>query len=242
METSETINCGVTGWFYRRTILPGLVCVAVAGWFFFDGFVVYPKKMRIYQEYRAYTTQRDLLLRPASDPLHKRAEKDWERAARAYPDFSAEMRWPDLAQRYGWAATNPPDWPAYARTRGYFETLTKKHRIIPADIAGQMVTGAIFLAAALLFLGRAWAGSRHRLQADRESIEFPGGQRIRFDRIVRVDNRKWNDQGISRIEWRDDKGQITSTRLDCLKYDTACAEEIMSRILAAPGIELISAP
>lgn len=239
METQEPIDCGVTGWFYRRTILPGLVCLGLSGWFFFDAVFVYPEKMRVYQEYRAYTLQRELLLLHPSDPLRQRAEKEWDRAASSYPEFSKDMRWPALAQRYGWAETNPPEWQAWARSKGYFERPAKKHRVLPADIVGQFVSGALFLVAASVFLGNALVSSRKRLLADHESLLLPGGVRIPFASIVQIDNRKWYDQGISRIQWRNTAGKVQSARIDCLKFDTDGAERIMQRILATPGIVVL---
>lgn len=240
MDSPESIHCGVTGWFYRRTILPGLICLVLAGWFCFDGFVGYPQRMRVYQEYRAYTLQRELLLQAPSDPQHQRAQKEWARAAKTYPGFTPALRWADLAPRFGWAPTNPPEWREYARTKGYFQEPAKKDRVMPSDIAGQFVAGALFLVAALAFLLNALRASRTCLRSDAQALHLPSGQSIPFALIVRVDNRKWTEQGLSRITWKDAEGKLATAKLDCLKYDETGAERIMQRILATPGIEVIA--
>lgn len=242
MDSSEPIQCAVTGWFYRRTILPGLICAILATWFFFDGSVVYPKRMRVFQEYRAYTLQRELLLRPATDPQRQVAEREWTRLIRAYPDFTPNMRWPQLAQRYGWPSADPPDWPHYAKTRAYFQTPAKKDRVLPADIVGQFIAGGVFLVAAGSFLVQALLASRTTLRSDHRAIHLPNGLSIPFDQIVRVDNRKWAEQGLSRITWRSPDGKIATAKLDCLKFEETGAERIMQRILATPGVEVIGSP
>jgi hypothetical protein len=236
MDSSEPIVCSVTAWFYRRTILPGVVCLAIAGWFFFDGTFVYPEWLRIYQEYRAYDIQRELLLSP-SGPLRTKAEKDWKTFVRTYPGYTETMSWTDLSHRFGWPEANPPEWREYAKSKGYSDRFTKK-RIVPSSITGQFVNGAIFFLASLTFLGNALLSSRKKLRADDVAIDFPDGKRVPFDHIVRVDNRKWNDQGISLIEWTTADGKTASCRLDCLKFDEAGAERIMQRILATQGVEV----
>lgn len=236
MDSSEPIVCSVTGWFYRMTILPGVVCLAITGWFFFDGTFVYPKRLKVYQEFRAYDIQRELLLTP-SGPLRARAEKDWKSFVRTYPGFTETMRWTDLSGRFGWPEANPPEWREYAKSKGYSDRLTKK-RIVPSSITGQFVNGSIFFVASLTFLGNALLSSRKKLRADQEGIEFPDGNRVRFDHIVRVDNRKWRDQGISQIEWRTADGKTSTGKLDCLKFDEEGAERIMQRILATRGVEV----
>jgi len=240
MESSETIVSPVTGWFYRRTVLPAMICLAVSAWFFIDGFVVYPKKADVHQEYRAYTTQRALLRSDLPPAERQRANEEWERIAETYPEFEVGMEWKDLAERYGWALTDVPEWSAFAQSQGYFLRPAEKHRVVPADIVKQMVFGSLFLIGAVAFAGNALLSSKRTLRADDETVRFPNGTTVRFDRILRVDNRKWDVQGLAFIEARNDRGDVIRCKMDCLKYETQSARRIMDRILATPGIEVVT--
>ncbi len=239
-QSPDTVTSEVTGWFYRRTVLPGIICFAIAGWFFYDGTYTYPKRAKLYEEYRAYNAQYDLLTEETSSSSWKRAVDEWEKVIKNNPDLTEEMRWEEVAAYFGWAKEDPPPWKDYAEANDYYEAPKKSQKITPSKITEQLVYGTLFVLGALGFLGTAYFSRNRKLTADRESVTFPNGDRVPFTSIFQLDNRRWENQGFSLVKWKDANGAEHSSKLDCLKYETEGAEEVMKRILATPGIEVIT--
>jgi hypothetical protein len=86
-------------------------------------------------------------------------------------------------------------WAAYAAANKLPEKLPK-HRS-PGDLAGQRITGGIFMAIGLTFIG--WVALQHRksVRADGDIITGAEGQTVHFDSIVEMDRRKWAKKGIA---------------------------------------------
>lgn len=93
-------------------------------------------------------------------------------------DVAVTRAWEQAAAEKGWSTDVPK-----RRTEG--------------DIAGQRIIGWSFVGAGVLFA--AWLAWNHTrsVRAEGDVITGAGGEQVRFDEIVGVDRRKWEDKGIA---------------------------------------------
>lgn len=75
------------------------------------------------------------------------------------------------------------------------------------------------------------------LQADDTSFTTPAGQRIPFDKVFRVDKRKWKHKGLATVFYRDEQGAEKKAAVDDLKYSGA--DQVLDRLLGRFSGEVV---
>ncbi len=129
---------------------------------------------------------------------------------------------------------SPREWDALSKEKGWPSA--------PAEITPdkvheqfQFVVGMGAAAAAVLVTFLINRGKT--LRADGDGFTTPWGTRVPFDRVFRVDRRKWKHKGLATVFYRDPSGAERSARIDDLKF--AGADRVLDRVLSRFSGEVI---
>ncbi|CAN5499177.1 hypothetical protein BH23VER1_BH23VER1_24870 [soil metagenome] len=207
------IVCHTTRWYLKRMGLMFLMVLAFGLWFLKDGLWSYPADVAIYEEFQVYD----------------------ERSS-AYGQLEAEGRlgqWPDLAGESGWETGEPPAWRDYAAGKGWPEEPDKRTQ---GDVTEQLVISGVMGTLAVVILVVFLVNRPKTLRADASSFTTPGGKRIPFDSVHRIDKRKWKNKGLAYAHYKGPQGSGKAT-IDDLKFGGADA--ILDRLVANFEGELI---
>ena len=69
------------------------------------------------------------------------------------------------------------------------------------------------------------------MEADSTGIRSSWGRELRFDQIIHLDKKKWNNKGIAKIRY-DDNGSKRTFVLDDCKFDREPSEQILRLVEA----------
>jgi len=120
------------------------------------------------------------------------------------------------------------EWPALAKQMDWNETPPEKfyHK---ADIDVQFILGGLSLmigAASFIF----WTTQVKRvLKTDDEAVYAPGGKRVPFESITRIDRKKWVSKGLATVVYSIN-GRRGKFILDDYKFDRDPTHQIMAEI------------
>lgn len=155
--------------------------------------------------------------------VHARISKEWRRrmmllgamiwGSGLWFLYDGYVAWPTEAERFGEfermaqakiAAREAGGMKDVAVTRAWEKQAAEKgwgkdvpKRRTEGDIAGQRIIGWAFVVAGVFFT--AWVAWNHTrsVRADGEVITGASGEQVKFDEIVAMDRRKWEDKGIA---------------------------------------------
>lgn len=147
---------------------------------------------------------------PAKAAIYAEYEK-----VKSQPD--GEAAWLKIAEEKKWPKAPEPYLPDKIATQGQFAI-------------GMSVAALAVLISFLLGRGKT-------LQADAVSFTTPGGKRVRFDQVFRVDKRKWKHKGLATVFYRDESGAEKKAIIDDLKFGGAV--QVLDRVLAHFSGEVI---
>lgn len=209
---SQPITCQVTRWYHKRMILMSLMLLGFAAFFFYDGFIAYPKKNHIFREHKRVSQildERSKFLNQGGSPT------EWARTARekGYPE---EDNWSAYAAKHGWS-DKPPE---------------KEY-----STRDQFVCGGLLSLIGLGVLGTYLKNRKQTVGADEEAYIAPSGERVAFASVNQLDTRKWAKKGLAYLRYRDAGGKEKRIALDDLKFGGA--EKILERLKANFNGELI---
>lgn len=257
MTDQDPIICRPTKWFLWRAVAMLLMFGVFFVLFIKDWKVGYPKKNVVYYTYKAFEE--------AKEAFEGKSEAEWVAFAAEqkipYPDepgilpegVSVEAPWPEELQDYGayQAAYEgekdqaaPPMWLDYSNAQGWDSKPPEKH-YDAGKIREQLYYGigaGVLTLIALFYLLRTQGRS---MKVDAEAFHAPGGRRIPFDRMRRIDKRKWESKGLAYIYYETDGGEEKRAKVDGMVYgqfkeeDGAPAEQLFQRILRNFSGELI---
>ncbi len=257
MHEAEIIECRATKWFYLRgwamVIMFGVFLVL----FLKDWKVGWPTKNEVYYTYKAFEKAEELFnerewsaedwesetkkreLFPAGDvvlPMHVDRKATWPLQLSGYESYR------NAVIEEG-NKTIPPMWALYTHERGWSSAIPEKS-YEAKKIQEQLYYGigsGILLIIALFFLVR---NSRRSMKVDGEAFYAPGGERIAFESIRRIDVRKWRLKGLAYLFFEDAPhsadskgGALKRSKVDGLMYgqfkeeNGAPAEALFQRIL-----------
>lgn len=203
---AENIVCPTTKWYFRRMAQLFLMVTAISCWFLYDAVIGYPKKIAIYQEFKAFDERKE-----------------------SYERMEAEGRldeWGRIAGEKGWPAEKPGFWRDYAAPKGWPE---KPDKYEPGKEKEQYYWSGAMGVVALLILACYFLNRRKVLVADAESFTTPRGVVVKFDDVFQVDKRKWKHKGLAYVSYRPGGGGAKKAVIDDLKFDGAQA--ILDRVL-----------
>ena len=254
MQEAEIIECRATRWFYVRgwamVIMFGVFLVL----FLKDWKVGWPAKNEVYYTYKAFEKAEDLFNE------REWSAEEWESEAKKREVFPAgdvvlpmhvdrKARWPlQLSDYKGYRnavleegnKTIPPMWALYTHERGWSSAIPEKSydaKKIQEQLYYAIGSG-VLLVSALFFLVR---NSRRSMKVDGESFYAPGGEKIAFESIRRIDVRKWRTKGLAYLFFEDKPdskgGALKRSKVDGMIYgqfreeNGAPAEALFQRIL-----------
>jgi hypothetical protein len=261
MTDTETIICKPTKWFLWRAIAMLVLFLVMGVWFLKDGRVGYPKKNVTFYTFKAFEsaktefTEREKAGQTATE---------WEAFAKAqripYPEeegilplgVDRDQPWPDPLLDYeGYlqgfkrdgSQVSPVFWREYSNARGWgenpktgYDAAKIRNQVIYSIVCGVLVVGAAF------FLIRCLS---REMKVDGEAFYAPGGARIPFASITRIDKRKWDTKGLATLTHRPESGGERKTKVDGMVYgqfrvdEGAPAQALFDRILANFSGELV---
>ncbi len=168
------VEAKITRTWRDRMFLILIFTVGSAAWFYYDGFVAWPKKIEAANAYK-------------------------ELKEKAGGEINA-TEWASIAERNGWDTSDPG------------EPKTEE------DLATQKYIGTFFVVVSVLYLIWFVRQCKRVIHADDESFADPSGALVRYDRVVAVDKRKWDNKGIAYAIYEDEKGIMRKAIIDDYKY------------------------
>ncbi|MEM7387215.1 MAG: hypothetical protein AAF514_19935 [Verrucomicrobiota bacterium] len=215
---NDTIELPIDSWFFKRMGKVIALFLGFSAWFFYDGFVSYPKDNVIFREHEAFQkimAERDEFLLTETD----------------------EAAWDAVAKEKG----HPPQtsWKEFAATKNWPEKPPKELHD-EWDLRGQYFFGTLCGLVGLGVLVWTLMNRGRNLKADGDAFTTPTGTRVPFDQVFRIDKRKWPQKGLAHIFYKDDNGAKKKTVIDDLKFRGA--DRILDRLMNQFEGELIELP
>jgi hypothetical protein len=115
------------------------------------------------------------------------------------------------------------EWKTYAKDNSLDEDPSEYGKYDASKVQGQYLCGGIAGLIALIIAGRYLLKRNTTLTADGDSLTTPGGTRIPFDSVTRIDLRKWQPKGLGYLTYTDTAGATKKATLDDFYYDGAPA-------------------
>ncbi len=172
-------------------------------YFFYDGFIGYPKKNKRFLAHQKFEERDE---RKKAFEEEGGVESEW--AAIAEGEGFPEGTWEDFATEQGWPE-KPPE-KLYSTT-------------------DQFVCGGLCVGVGLFILGTMFLNRRRKVTADADSFTTPKGESVPFASAFRVDKRKWDNKGLAYVYYRDEADKERRAVIDDLKFDGA--DKILDRLM-----------
>ncbi len=236
MSAGSTIICRPSKWFIWRALAIFTMLSLFSLYFLYDWKVGYPKSNFAYYVHQAF--EKDLKESFAKHREEGRSDEEWITYARAqkvsFPEemealpkgVDSDMSWPEITQdiellrRDGWHKL----WLDYSKKAKLKSEPGPKPKSVAA-IKEQLywaIGVAVLALGALLLLFR---NLSRRMKADLEAYYAPGGQKILFTQIKRIDARKWKSKGLATIFYQTEGGKDKKARIDGMIYGQFDAEK-----------------
>ncbi len=247
MSGSSEVICRPTKWFIWRALLMVAMFGGFAGYFLYDWKIGYPKKNYIIANYKAFSD---------AGQAWNENEESWKEYAASqtipfeddktlYPaDTNYDEKWPAILQTME-RGNDEELWKDFSGEKGWPQAIDLEEGFKSAyKIREQLYASLVcfvLTAIALFFLIRTKA---RNMKVDNEAYHPPGGPRIPFADMVRIDKRKWESKGLATIYYQDGDEE-KKAKVDGMVYgqfkeeDGAPAEVLFQRILANFEGELI---
>ena len=253
MTTEQLIECRATRWFYLRV----WAMVFMFGIFLFlflkDWKIGWPNKNEVFYTYKAFEEAEKLF------SGQDWSAEEWASEVSRRKTFPQEdvvlpssvdrnTGWPSLLADYqayselsveeGKKIT-PPMWIQYTDERGWSSGIPEKS-YSAGKIQEQLYYGigsGLLLVAALAIL---WRTSRRSMSADNEAFYAPGGERVEYSLIRKIDARKWQTKGLAYVYYegrQDERDALLKAKIDGMVYgqfkqeEGAPAEVLFQKIL-----------
>lgn len=217
METTDTIVCRTSPWFFRRMLLLIALTAGLSVFFLYDGLFGYPKKNHLADLHAVFD---------------EAGKGKAPQSPEAMAGKSSEQR-RELEQAIE-AARSGATWAGFAAARRLPEKEPKRYT--EAEIRGQFHFAIGMFVVALVIGGIAASRRNRAVRADAEAVHLPSGVRIPFEAILRIDLTRW-DRGIGRIVHRSESGEERVAKID--DYIHAGSGKVLQRARERnPGIEI----
>ncbi|MFV1993904.1 MAG: hypothetical protein ACC661_00595 [Verrucomicrobiales bacterium] len=236
MTDSEVIECRVAPWYFRRM---GLIILMLAGcgfWFLYDGKVGWPRgnhRADLYDAFEAGNegvTWEETLTRLRETAAGKKLPLD------TYQENASDPRLDELRKAYDAAlGSGSESWMSFSAEQRISEHRSERHPQSAIDGQFHWSIGAFTLGGVVLVL--LLVNTPKILRGDHESFTPPGGARVLFADVFRVDKRKWDNKGLAYASYRDEKGRVKKAVIDDLKFKGA--DRILDRLLESFEGELV---
>lgn len=261
MSEAEQIECRPTKWFYLRAVAMVTMFAVFLVLFLKDWKIGWPGKNEGYYTFQAFKAAKEVF---KEHEAAGRSAEAWHALASArrigFPEEKGLLpsgvdpasTWPEILTDYegykkameeeGNKAT-PPLWAKISDERGWSSNVPEKsyaRKKIKEQLYYGIGSGALMLVG-LFFLVRT---ARRSMKVDGEAYYAPGGERVPFSSIRRIDKRKWETKGLAYLTYEagEEKKKV---KVDGMVYgqfkaeDGAPAEKLFERILENFSGELV---
>ena len=262
MSDQNTIICLPTKWFLWRAVAMLVLFGVFTVLFFRDWKVGYPKKNLVFHTHAVFEAARKAF---AEGEKEGQTAADWEAYAKAqkmgFPEEEGTLPkgvdpgagWPDVLVDYesyraaheeGLNKKVAPMWLDYSNAQGW-SSEAPDAAMSKEKIDQQLYVGcgtAVLTLLAGFYLIRT---GRRSMRVDDEAYYAPGGRRIPFGQIRRIDTRKWAAKGLAYLYYEGEGGGTEKTKVDGMVYgqfkeeEGAPAEQLYQRILKNFSGELV---
>ncbi|MDP0490915.1 MAG: hypothetical protein Q7Q71_07700 [Verrucomicrobiota bacterium JB023] len=248
MSEPDEIICKPTKWFLWRALAMCLMFAVGAAWFFRDYKWGYPEKNVQIFHYLAFEKAGEEYTKRSQDGLTAAAWEEFAGEQRVYAPIDGvpepaevlpegtdlDKAWPESLTDYETYASLqaeesnqviPPGWTDYSNSGGRKWSEDPGHEVYQKGTIDQQLWIAIL--ATLLFIGTLFFALRtmkRSMKADNEGYTPPGGSKIPYSSMKRLDARKWDTKGLAYITY-DDKGKSGKARIDGMVYGQFKKEE-----------------
>lgn len=255
MNESERMVLRPTPWFLLRAVAMLAMFGIFAGWFFYDWKIGYPRKNLVYCLHRAFEKAgREVVEKSAGGTMTAEA---WASEVAAGvvevpanpsllpPGTPRPLPWPEALQDFGRLREGKwyDVWLDYTAAKE-LPAKPPEHLYDEGKIREQWLAGAVcavLAAGALVVLLRTLGRT---LEVDAEGLKAPGGHRVPWRDLKRLDRRKWANKGLAYAYYEAGGGE-RRIRIDGLTYggfkeeQGVPAERLMERVMANFSGELI---
>jgi hypothetical protein len=219
VDPNASIICRVTPWYFKRRAMMAAMFAFFGAYFLYDGSVGYPKEVEIAKKKEWFNSE----FLATFDAAKKAGTLDqWiaEQKAKGMPTGTDG---------------EPPKWVTYAAANGWKE---EPHHYTEREIAEQFYFGYGCVAAALAVGVIVLLRKNTVLRGEADHFVTPGGLKVAFADVFRVDKRKWDKQGLA-YAWYKTGGESREKKavIDDLMYGGA--DQVLTRLLARFNGELI---
>lgn len=238
MSENLPIVCKATSWFKSRAVLMFLVFTGLGAWFYVDGNTGYRKKNEVYYLNENFRTAEEIFTQKTTgeDALDAEGWKAFvakqklefpEDAEHILPrDLDLDQPWPEELADYETIQTNGnvvSVWEDYASRIGIGSEPGEKP-YSKDDITEQFwMTGVCgVLSLATVFFGLRTLG--REMVAGETTFSTPGKKPVEYDKITKLDKRKWNNKGLATVYYTED-GEEKKGRIDGFCYGGFKKEE-----------------
>ncbi len=164
-----------------------------------------------------------LVAYPAQQERQREPYAAFQKISKKYEESGEVGRWEEwtaLAEEKGWSKSEPE------KPREQYEI---NLQFIMAALAGPV--GLLFLTNLIRTLGR-------EMEADETGITASWGPRVDFDKITKIDKKKWDKKGITKLTYQSDQGEKKFT-VDDFIFERPPTDEIMRLIEQQAGLDKI---
>jgi len=238
--------CKPTQWFIRRAIAMLVMFAFFSLWFFKDGQWTYRKDNLAFYMHQLFAQE---VVNHATAQNYKSAG-EWQQYARAqkvkFPEDGAKVLpvGTELDQAWPEEAVNAYEnddldvmWEAYTR-RVKMDSDVAEQPHTARQIRDQLVLSGVcgFLAIIVVFFLMRTLGRTMRVDA--EAFYAPGGKKVLYSSMRRIDARKWQTKGVAMIFYEDEEAKENKVKVDGLVYGDfkkeqgEPAEKLYQQILA----------
>ena len=262
MSTTDTLICRPTKWFLWRAVAMLALFGIFTVLFFRDWKVGYPEKNVVFYTYEAFEKARTEF-REREEAGQTAAQ--WEAFAGAqkigFPDepgvvpegTDLDSPWPDVLVGYegykkavvdGGKKKLAPAWLDYSDAQGWSSDPPESGKD-KGTIQQQLYIGCFTAVLTLLAAFYLLRTGRRAMAVDGEAFYAPGGEKIPFGKIRRIDARKWAAKGLAYLYYEGEGEALKKAKVDGMVYgqfreeDGAPAEELYQRILKNFSGELV---
>jgi len=214
----EKLEFRVSPWFYRRLGLLILLTGGLGLYFLYDGAIGYPKKNFTVDLHEAFEAGR--------------AGQDWREAvdmdAVTGEERRQQLREAHRAGREGGA------WAGFAAELSLPEKVPERYS--EAEIREQFHFAVLMGIVSLGIVGYGLLQRRRVFRCEAGRLVPPRGGAVRFERVERIDLRKW-DRGLGWLHYRDDEGEERKLKLDDYKF-SGLGEMLARLVEENPEVEV----
>ncbi len=165
----EKVDARISKEWRRRMLFMLFMVSSIAGWFLYDGYVVWPNEALRHAEF--VEIEAGLV---ESGKIEEQPKKAHGAEVNEYLRI---------------------EWERHAKAAGYKRDIPKERT--DASIREQRIIGWVMMTGSVLF--GLWVLWNHKLRVQTEGDVVIGtaGQRVELDSIVKIDRRKWEKKGIA---------------------------------------------